>query len=127
MTTVEKRKYPRLALNIEEGYFGNFKLDSEESFVASIVNLSAGGLNMSVPNGDCEKFKEGDQLLLNHIAGGANLSFLSKIKAEVRWIKPSNRAGYSSVGCHLKEMADEARQQLLKFVATERMTRGQYD
>ena len=127
MATVEKRKYPRLALGIEDGYFGNFKLNSDESFVAPIVNLSAGGLNMAAADSDCEKFKEGDQLLLNHIAGGTSLSFLQKITAEVRWIKKLDQPGYSSVGCRFEGIADAERQQLLEFVASERMTRGQYD
>lgn len=127
MTTGEKRKYPRLNLNIEDGYFGNFILTTEESIVAPIVNLSAGGLNMAAADADCEKIKEGDRLTLNHIAGGTSLSFLNQIKAEIRWIKKLSRPGYYSVGCRFEGLDDETRQQILSFVASERMSRGQYD
>ena len=43
MTIEEKRKYARLALRIDDGYFGNFKLDNNEQLVGPIVNISAGG------------------------------------------------------------------------------------
>jgi c-di-GMP-binding flagellar brake protein YcgR len=127
MAEDEKRKYRRLNLKIEDGYFGNFRLSSDETFVAPIVNLSAGGLNMAASAKDREKIKEGDHLLLQKIVGGASLSFLSQIKAEVRWIKKLTLPGYISVGCRFEEIADDVRQQLIKFVDSDRMTRGQYE
>ena len=127
MTTEEKRKYRRVTLKIEDGYFGNFKLPTEDIIIAPIVNLSAGGLNMSAPNNAKEKIKEGDILLLRSIAGGASLSFLSDIKAQIRWIKDLEVPGYVSVGCRFQDLPDAVHDQLIKFVDSERMTRGQYD
>jgi c-di-GMP-binding flagellar brake protein YcgR len=127
MTPEEKRKYPRVALKIEDGYFGNFKLKNEDIIIAPIVNLSAGGLNMSVPNQAKEKVKEGDTLLLQSIAGGANLAFLSDIAAEVRWVKDLQTPGYVSAGCRFKSLSGAVQEQLIKFVDSERMARGQYD
>ena len=57
MVTDEKRKYPRIALEIEDGYFGNFKLSENEKLVAPIVNFSAGGLNMAVPENIAKKIR----------------------------------------------------------------------
>lgn len=127
MTTEEKRKYPRLALRIDEGYFGNFRTANNQMIAAPIMNLSAGGLNMAVPKAAKDQIKTGDKLYLKNIAGGTNLSFLSDIHAEIRWIKALERPGYVSVGCEFYELSDEVRQQLIQFVHTERMTRGQYD
>lgn len=127
MAPEEKRKYPRVILKIEDGYFGNFKLPSEDIIIAPIVNLSASGLNMSVPDNAKDQIKEGDILLLQSIAGGASLSFLADIKAEIRWIKDLKTPGYVSVGCSLKELSGAVHDQLANFVNSERIARGQYD
>lgn len=127
MTAQEKRKYRRLDLGIEDGYFGNFQLTDSVTIVAPIINLSAGGLNMAASEKDQDKVKEGDILLMTSIVGGTNLSFLNQIKAEIRWVKKLNMAGYISVGCKFMNIEDAVRQQLIKFVDSERYTRGQYD
>ena len=127
MSIQEKRKYPRLVLAIEDGYFGNFKLSNNETMVAPIMNLSGGGLNMAVASTMKEKIKEGDALLLQHIAGGANLSFLSQVKTEIRWMRPLDNPAYISVGCEFDGISEDLSAQIDKFVSSERMTRGQYD
>jgi len=127
MVAEEKRLYPRLALNIEDGYFGNFKLENNDGIAAPIVNLSAGGINMAVPVAARNKIKEGDILILKDIVGGTSISFLSDIKGEIRWIKSLDMPKYFSVGCRFQELADDVRAQLSRFVDSERMARGQYD
>jgi len=127
MTTAEKRKYPRLTLRIDDGYFGNFRLANDDTIVAPIVNISAGGLNMAAPKSTEENIKEGDQLLLASIAGGTNFAFLSDVSAEIRWVKQLDTPGYVSVGCRFMDLSDQLREQLTKFVDSERMSRGQYD
>lgn len=127
MTIEEKRKYPRLALGIEDGYFGNFKLANDESLVGPLVNISAGGLNLAAPEKVGHQIKVGDRLLLLSIAGGANLAFLEHIPAEIRWIDKSETPGYLAVGLEFMEMAEDVREQLAKFVNSERKARGQYN
>jgi c-di-GMP-binding flagellar brake protein YcgR len=127
MAPDEKRKYPRLILKIEDGFFGNFKLSNADIIIAPIVNISAGGLNMLVPDKAKDQIKAGDMLSLQSIAGGTNLSFLADIKAEVRWIKDLKRPGYAAAGCKFSELSGAVRDQLVQLVHSERMTRGQYD
>jgi c-di-GMP-binding flagellar brake protein YcgR len=122
----EKRKYPRLILEIEDGYFGNFSLEAQGNIVAPIVNISAGGINLAVPLKEKDKFKEGAVLLLKSIIGCASLAFLSDTNAEVRWIQELETPGYFSVGCNFRDLSDEVIQQLSRFVNGERMSRGQY-
>lgn len=126
MTLEEKRKYPRLDLRIDDGYFGNFKLANNETIVAPIVNISAGGLNMAAPESTKENFKTGDHLMLANIAGGANFAFLSDVESEVRWVRELDTPGYVSVGCKFTNLPDDLRDQLIAFVDSERMSRGQY-
>jgi c-di-GMP-binding flagellar brake protein YcgR len=127
MVIEEKRKYPRVALKIEDGYFGNFKLSNNEKLVASIVNFSAGGLNMAAPENSAGSIKMGDRILLISIAGGANFAFIKQIDAEIRWIDHSETPGYLSVGMEFKELDQAVREQMIQFVHAERMSRGQYD
>jgi c-di-GMP-binding flagellar brake protein YcgR len=127
MTFEEKRKYPRLTLNIEDGYFGNFKLVNDEKLVGPIVNISAGGLNMAVPEKSGDRIKVGDRLMLVSIAGGANFAFIQQVEAEIRWINKAETAGYLAVGLEFKELDVSVREQVAKFVSSERKTRGQYN
>ena len=126
MEAAEKRMYPRLCLTLQDGYFGHFILPNQERLIASIVNMSAGGINLSMSENSKDGIQEGDILLLRNIVGGANLSFISEIKGEVRWIKQLD-SGSLSVGCRFVALADDQIQQLIRFVHTERMARGQYN
>lgn len=126
MAVEEKRLYPRLTLKIEDGCFGHFKLVNGESLSVPIINLSAGGINVIVPQKSASKIKQGDLLMLKNIAGAANLHFVNDLKADIRWIKPLERTDYLSVGCRFKELSDPVRKQLSRFVDSERMARGQY-
>ncbi len=125
MVTEERRKFPRLNLLVEDGYFGNFELKNEK-LAAPIVNLSAGGLNIALPQSARDKLKQGDTIALLNISGGINLKFLNDINAEIRWIKALNTPGYVSVGCKFLNLAGPVRKQIIQFVDTERMARGQY-
>jgi c-di-GMP-binding flagellar brake protein YcgR len=127
MSIEEKRKYPRLALGIEDGYFGNFKLSDDEKLVGLLVNISAGGLNLAAPEKAVDQIKVGDRLLLLGIAGGANFAFLQHIPAEIRWIDKSETPGYLAVGLEFMELDADVREQLAKFVNSERKARGQYN
>lgn len=127
MAVEEKRLYPRLVLKIEDGCFGHFKIANEEGLVAQILNLSAGGICVITSRKTAGKIKEGDLLLLTHIAGAASLKFISSVKADVCWIRALDKPeGYVSVGCRFKELSEEVRQQLSRFVNSERIARGQY-
>ena len=126
MTIEEKRKYPRLTLGIEDGYFGNFTLADDEKLVGLLVNISAGGLNLAVSEKFGHPIQKDDKLLLLSIAGGANFAFLQKIPAQIRWIAKSETPGYLAVGMEFLEMDENVREQLAKFVSSERKARGQY-
>ena len=127
MVIEEKRKFPRVALKIEDGYFGNFKLANDEKLVAPIVNFSASGLNMAAPENTTGSIRTGDCVLLISIAGGANFAFVKQINAEIRWIGRSETPGYQSVGMEFRDLDPAVREQMVQFVDAERLSRGQYD
>lgn len=127
MAVEEKRLYPRLSLKSADGFFGNFKLPDEEIMAAQIISLSAGGINVIAALKMAERIKEGDILFLINIAGATNLKFISDVKADVRWIREMNKPDLFNVGCRFKDLDEEARQQLIRFVDSERIARGQYN
>jgi c-di-GMP-binding flagellar brake protein YcgR len=127
MVAVEKRRFPRLALKIDDGYFANVRLDDHGTLVASIVSLSADGLNLVVPPDIAVRLTTGDRLALRNIVGAANLSFLSDISAEIRWMDASASSPQTFVGCQLHGISPETREQLMRFIDSERVARGQYD
>ena len=65
--------------------------------------------------------------MLLSIMGGATLAFLQYIPAEIRWIDKADTPGYLSVGLEFMEMQEAVREQLSKFVDSERKARGQYN
>ena len=128
MVIEERRQYPRLILSIDDGFFGHFLLPDKTSLVASIVNLSAGGVNFSISPSKGNQIRIGDVLLLRNIAGATRLGFLEDIRTEIRWIKTlENTMGLVSVGCAFLDLAEPGLSQMLRFVNSERVTRGQYD
>lgn len=122
----EKRKYRRVALEVEDGYFGTFRLENEKTFVAPILSLSAGGLQFALPKENENILEVGSKLHLRQISGGVNLSFLSDIDVEVRWKEALQIPEYVSIGCELMDLPDSLRDQVIKFVDVERRARGQY-
>jgi c-di-GMP-binding flagellar brake protein YcgR len=122
----EQRQYPRVVLNVDDGYFGNFLLSDNTAFVASIVNLSAGGVNLSMPEEKKSLVNRGDLMLLRNIAGAAQLSFVENIKTEIRWIDTFNGSPMISVGCRFQDIGEKVLEQMIEFVNSERVVRGQY-
>jgi c-di-GMP-binding flagellar brake protein YcgR len=126
MINQEQRQYPRVVFNVEDGYFGNFLLPDNTPFVASIVNLSAGGVNFSIPEKKVALIHAGDVLLLRNIIGATRLSFLENIKTEIRWIDTFDGGPLVSVGCFFLDVNEQVLGQMVQFVDSERIARGQY-
>lgn len=122
----EKRQYPRVALTVEDGYFGTFRLADENTLVAPILSLSAGGLMLALAEAKLEQIEVGDRMHLKHLSGTVQLNFLSDIDVTVRWIEDTESPDYKSVGCELLDLSDSLREQVTKFVDIERKSRGQY-
>lgn len=122
----EKRKYRRVALEVEDGYFGSFKLADEKTLVAPILSLSAGGLQFALPAAKQDLIEVGNRMYLKQLSGTVQLSFLSDIYIEVRWKRGSDMPDYVLVGCELLDLSDSLKEQVIKFVDVERKSRGQY-
>ena len=101
-------------------------MSDRTTFVASIVNLSAGGVNLSIPQEKKTLLNRGDMLLLRNIAGATQLSFLENIKSEVCWIDTFDGSPMVSIGCRFHDLDGQVLDQMVHFVNAERIVRGQY-
>jgi c-di-GMP-binding flagellar brake protein YcgR len=122
----EKRQYRRLTLAMEDGFFGTFQLADGETLVAPVLSLSAGGLHFALPAAKQDVVAEGARMHLKKLVGTVKLNFLEEIDVEIRWKEKANRSDYLFVGCKLMDLSESVIDQVIKFVDTERKTRGQY-
>jgi len=122
----EKRKFRRLALTMEDGFFGTFQLTDKETLVVPILSLSAGGLHFALPAAKNDLIEEGTRMNLKKLIGTVKLNFLSDISIDVRWKEKANTPDYMFVGCKLLDLSESVQEQVIKFVDKERKTRGQY-
>ncbi len=125
--STERRRYRRVKLGLEDGFFGNFQLSDGSVINAPLVNLSAGGVNFVLPAADRERIKPGSRLVLLRIFGVTNFELNRSAEALVRWIGDPGPGGTVPVGCEFQEIDESERGRLERFVDAERVVRGQYD
>jgi c-di-GMP-binding flagellar brake protein YcgR len=117
---------PKVTLQMEDGFFGNFQFDNQASLVAPILTLSTGGLNIAIPKKTCNLLKNGVHLKLICINGTANLNFISDIPSEIIAIEKQYHENYMSADCKFLDLEENTRQQIIRLVDHERKMRGQY-
>jgi c-di-GMP-binding flagellar brake protein YcgR len=122
----EKRRFRRLALTMEDGFFGTFQITDGETLVVPILSLSAGGLHFALPAVKEDLVKEGTRMHLKKLIGTVKLSFLNDISIEARWKEKANTPDYMFVGCKLLDLSESVQKQVIEFVDKERKVRGQY-
>jgi c-di-GMP-binding flagellar brake protein YcgR len=125
--TNENRVFRRVEFEADDAIFGDFILPNQESILLTIVNLSAGGFNLAIPQEDAAKVQIGAVLQLKRIIGTENLEFLSSAEADIKWLKEESELELVVAGCEFRNLSEPVIQQIVKFVDSERMVRGQYD
>ena len=125
--TNDNRIFKRVEFEADDAIFGDFILPSQESILWTIVNLGAGGFNLAIPQEDAVKVKAEDVVQLKRIIGTENLEFLDSAEADIKWLKEQSELELVLAGCEFRNLSEPVIQQIIKFVDSERMVRGQYD
>lgn len=125
--TNDSRIFKRVEFEADDAIFGDFILPSQEPILWTIVNLGAGGFNLAIPQEDAVKVKAKDVLQLKRIIGTENLEFLDSAEADIKWLKEQSELELVLAGCEFRNLSEPVIQQIIKFVDSERMVRGQYD
>lgn len=117
---------PQINLKLDDGFFGCFQLCSGQSLVVPLILLGADKTLFALSQKDSDTLKTGDRVSFHQILGAAHLHFKDHIAAKIEWMKSLNRAPYLAVACRFSAVADTVQHQLVRFIETERMARGQY-
>jgi c-di-GMP-binding flagellar brake protein YcgR len=125
--TNDSRIFKRVEFEADDAIFGDFILPSQEPILWTIVNLGAGGFNLAIPQEDAVKVKAEDVVQLKRIIGTENLEFLGSAEADIKWLKEQSELELVLAGCEFRNLSEPVIQQIIKFVDSERMVRGQYD
>ncbi len=86
---------------------------------ASIMNLSAGGLQFILPRGVYPEIGNGDRLILREIKGTTDLKFISNLELEVKWIMDIQIFEHIGIGCEFLKTSEAIREQIDRFVDSE--------
>ena len=116
----EKRQFKRVLFSLEENVQGVLSLlwNSEEfiSFTASILNLSAGGLQFVFRRDNEKAIHVGERLLLKKIKGKENLTFLSNVELEIKWVLDTQYLEHIGVGCRFENISSNMRKKISQFI-----------
>lgn len=124
-----RRRYQRVIFSLDDGIICVFKplLNSKKLDVktASVMNLSAGGIQFTVRKEDANAFRIGDRLIFSGLRGSQNMDFGKAIEMEILWILELKFLENIGIGCEFKNMPESLINRIDQFVISEIKFRGQ--
>lgn len=124
-----RRQFQRVIFSREDGAICIFVPFSENKMInitaASILNLSASGLQFIVNKEDVNGFQTGQRLIFKGIRGVKNLDFFEDIEMEIIWILKLKFLENIGIGCEFKHISNSLRDAINQFVISEINFRGQ--
>ena len=126
---MSKRRFQRVIFSREDGVICIFKPLSDTKKLnvtaASILNLSAGGLQFIVSKEDADGFQTGERLVFSGIKGIKDLEFSEDIEMEIMWVLELKFLENIGIGCKFKNISKPVRDHIDHFVISEIKFRGQ--
>ena len=92
---------------------------------ASILNLSASGLQFTVKKEDSVGLQTGRRLVFKGIKGVKDLEFNEDIEMEIIWVLELKFLDNIGIGCEFKNISNSLRNHIDSFVISEIKFRGQ--
>jgi len=124
-----RRRFQRVIFTREDGVICIFKplSDTKNAGVnaASILNLSASGLQFIVDKEDANRFHKGQMLVFKGIRGVKQIDFMEDIEMEIIWILQLKFLKNIGIGCEFKHISNRFRDHIDNFVTSEIQFRGQ--
>lgn len=90
--------------------------ETEDAVAASILNLSEGGIQMSVEKKSAEGLSQGCQIMLHKISGLPDLADLTKVPLQIAWLIENEFLDHVLIGTAFQQLSDQQRQALHAFV-----------
>jgi len=113
-----KRKYRRAIFTLQDGILGHFILPNhqDESKSGPILNISEGGLFITLKRDNNRRLKKGDHITLTEIKGHKDLEFKGQIDTVIKWILDHESLECIGFGIQFNDLSEETRQKLRQFV-----------
>lgn len=115
---IERRKYKRLFFSIENLVDCIFTFSEQQKTImkAKVLNLSAGGVCISIERKKRQELKKGDNLILEEIPSFAPLDFVSSIDLTVKYVIENKKFKNIYIGCEFSSISISMRNRIQEFV-----------
>lgn len=114
----ERRVSSRIFFSMKDGPTALFTLPglNDETITATIMDLSAGGLGLSLRKEENIKINEGDSVILTEIKNIEELEAVTNIEMEIRWLRNYEAFKHILFGCEFLNISEPVGEQIRKFV-----------
>ena len=113
-----RRKFKRALFNAEDSIMAKFSIPGghKKPISARVLNLSEGGIHVTVAANDLENIVAGKRLILLQIKGPVPFEYLVSIDSEVKWVVNHPILEHAGIGCEFKNVSASSCVQLRSFV-----------
>ena len=113
-----RRKHTRAIFSFDDNITGFFSIPggNGKAFSTHVLNLSEGGIQITLSRQDQKKLSTGENIILLQIKGPNPLRFLVNIDTQVKWILSHEILEHSGAGCEFINISPSSREQIASFV-----------
>ncbi len=113
----ERRQFKRIFFSMKDGPSAvfNFSGKYRKTITATIMDLSIGGLGLSIKK-DESLIKEGEHLRLTGIKGVRYLESVADIEMEIKWLRNYESFQHILFGCEFVDISDICREDIQQFI-----------
>ncbi len=116
----EKRRYHRIIFKDPQKIAALIspvdQQEPEDAASASILNMSEGGIQMSVEKASASGLWRGRNILLHGISGVPDLAGLSEVPMQIVWALENEFLDHVLLGTSFRQLSEEQRQNLRTFM-----------
>ena len=116
--TSERRRFKRVIFTVQDGIIGVFSdpVSPKKELHANVLDLSEGGIKISLQGVIANKIKEGDRLVLTQLRGKNSVQLIVNVDTEVKWISNDQISNFLGVGGEFHNLLKEERNEIHNFL-----------
>lgn len=113
-----RRKFKRVFFDAEDKIIAKFSIPGgqKKPIAARVLNLSEGGIHVTLDAADIDNVNSGARLILLQIKGPVPFDYLVSIDTEVKWIVNHPILEFAGLGCEFRNISASSRIQVSNFV-----------
>ena len=116
----EKRRYTRIIFNERNRVQAVVSLpgqqNSAKEILASVLNMSEGGVQVSIERSSFQEMRPGGNVLLSHVSGVQHLKMLKSVPMQIIWIMDNKYLEHVLLGMSFAVLSEGQRGGLRSFV-----------